>query len=222
MAIALVQAVYWNASFPLSIPIASTGAGNFIACLFSFESTGATITGVTDNVGNTYIQVPGAYLATTLGNGDIWYSKNSIAGATTIGVTCPTGTNSFTTIAEFSGVALTNPVDHVAQLDHSTNPGTGQETPILTTTNAGDLLLSVSRTSATHDTSISSPWAFLPSGSPIPDYFVYSIAPGAPGTYQGIYAPGVPQTFYSVAASFLPPSSGPNAAVRTGMFLVFP
>lgn len=95
----------------------STGAGNTLI-VRALMSKGATITAITDNAtggSNPYTQCPGVYTNATDGLGgalDIWYAKNTKAGATTITITyggSPAG--AITYVDEWADLDPTNPFD---------------------------------------------------------------------------------------------------------------
>ena len=103
--------------------IPATGSGNLIVVGFQGDSSngsGVTVGTITDNVGNSYAEA-GAARAIDAAEGDmvdIWYAKNSQAGATSITIT-PSAivSGSAAVIWEFSGADLTSPLDQVAVLN---------------------------------------------------------------------------------------------------------
>jgi hypothetical protein len=106
---------------PCTIP--ATGAGNMIVVgiqLGGGVNTSTTISRITDNSGNVYAEAGAARSFDTgaLTVGDIWYAKNSVAGATSITITpSSTVSNSYAVIWEFSGADPTAPLDTSAVLD---------------------------------------------------------------------------------------------------------
>jgi hypothetical protein len=120
----------------------ATGTGNLlVVCLQNYLGTSPTTTSITDNAGNTYVQV-----ASSLGSGnsvqsEIWYAANSIAGATSL--TCnSSGTyhQLMVEFFEFSGAATTSPADTATftTFAGSSGPTVGNITPSQT----GEVLVS--------------------------------------------------------------------------------
>jgi hypothetical protein len=133
--IALVQVTSCGPQiFPTSTcSITSTGAGHLIVVgiqIGSGVSTSTTIATVTDNAGNAYAEANSttsvlsggtSSRSVDAGSGsvvDIWYARNSVAGATSLTIT-PSATisNAGAVIWEFSGVDTTAPLDQVAVLN---------------------------------------------------------------------------------------------------------
>jgi len=136
-----------------SLTIPATGSGHLIAVALMFN--GATsVSSVSDNAGNTYVSA-GVRAVSGPASVEIWYAQNSIAGATVI---TPNFVNAPTSVEitewEVSGV-LALPPD-------GTNTATGTMTlnntpgPPVTTTMAGDLVISVMLALDTNLTAISS------------------------------------------------------------------
>jgi hypothetical protein len=109
-------------TFPgTSCTITATGSGHLI--VVGWQSAGGdlktTMSSVTDNVGNTYVEAGAARsvdAAETDWN-DIWYAKNCTAGATSIVITPSTSDTGGVVIWEFSGVDGDAPLDQTATLN---------------------------------------------------------------------------------------------------------
>jgi hypothetical protein len=99
---------------------------------------------MTDNVGNTYAQIPNAMsvYSTTMMK-DLWYVKNTRAGATAITITPnPNGNNGAAVIWEFAGVDTVSPIDRVAVLN--TQPASSSPVGASVTTSVpGALVISL-------------------------------------------------------------------------------
>lgn len=141
----------------VSITITSSTAGNLLAvdidCLIENPSDTLSVSGVTDNKGQTWSKATGAagsylysgaYPAIT----DIWYFPNSAAGVTTVTVTF-TGTgvgtdtiSTFCEVSEITGCATSSPVDAVASLSNATSTTVALSASV-TTTLAQDFILTV-------------------------------------------------------------------------------
>jgi hypothetical protein len=135
-----------------SLTIPATGTGNLIAVALMFNGM-TSVASVSDNAGNTYVSA-GARAATGSNSVEIWYAQKSVAGATVITptfVSAPTAEE--ITTWEVSGV-LSMPPD-------AKNIATGTVTlnntpgPAVTTTQAGDFVISVLFAINTNFTAIS-------------------------------------------------------------------
>jgi hypothetical protein len=116
----------------------SNDAGNLLVIAIFLENATDSVTSVTDTKGNTWVP------AITKANGMvIYYAANCAASAGTNTVTVViNNSNRVDTLAdEYTGVALTSPVDATAQGTLSTNPTSGN----LTTTVTGDLIYGFSQ-----------------------------------------------------------------------------
>jgi hypothetical protein len=132
--------------------IPATSGGNLIVMGWQAGgmSTSTNIISVTDNAGNNYSEAGAAKSidAATRSVVDIWYTSNSVGGATSLTVT-PSAqvANGAVTIWEFSGlVSGVNPLEAVATL--SSQPAT--LSPVgapVTTSGAGDLIISLAAVS---------------------------------------------------------------------------
>lgn len=100
-------------------PIPATGQGHLIVVGWQIgdnANTSNTIKSMTDNVGNVYSEVPGARSVNTSSSdvADIWYAKNSLAGATTLTINPNSPvTKGGAVIWEFSGADPVAPIDQV-------------------------------------------------------------------------------------------------------------
>lgn len=121
----------------------STLAGSTIIIPMALAA-GNTVTSITDNVGNTYIQCASAYInnATPAGAAlDIWYCKNATAGATTITPTVSGGAYGIWAI-EGRGLSTTAPF----QIANGVYSGTSSSTitgAAVTTTSAAELIVGI-------------------------------------------------------------------------------
>jgi len=126
--------------------IPSTGSGNLL--VVGWASTGGagstTITSVTDNAGNSYVEVQPVRATDTNVNdmGDVWYAKNSASGATVLTITPnPSGTSGTAVIWEFSGIDTTSPLDQTAVLDSQAATSTPSGAAV--TVPANELIVSI-------------------------------------------------------------------------------
>jgi uncharacterized protein (TIGR03437 family) len=110
-----------SGAFPTTTcTIPATGSGNLIVVAWSsVYLTTPTISTIIDNVGNTYSQAGNARsFDGTNGMVDIWYAKNSKAGAGTLTITpSPSGNSGAAVIWEFSNVDTAAPLDQTAVLN---------------------------------------------------------------------------------------------------------
>ena len=125
--------------FPTSAcTVPATGSGDLIVVgiqLGGGASTSTIIATVTDNAGNAYAEAGGARSVDTAGGSvaDIWYARNSRAGATTITIS-PNSTfsNAGAVIWEFSGANTTAPLDGVGVLNSQASNATPAGAPVTT------------------------------------------------------------------------------------------
>lgn len=125
--IALVQvATCGSGAFPATIcTIPATGSGHLIVVAWSSAwGSAPAISGVTDNAQNVYAEAGNARAVLSSSDMvDIWYAKNSAAGATSITITPnPAGTSGAAVIWEFSNADTASPLDQTAVLN--TQPAT--------------------------------------------------------------------------------------------------
>lgn len=135
-----------SGAFPATTcSIPATGSGHLIVVGWaSTAGSSPTISSVTDNAGNTYLEAGSARAVNTAQNRmvDIWYSRNSNAGATTLTITPnPAGSTGVAVVWEFSNTDTAAPLDQTSVLNTqpATTPATGAP---ITTTSAGELIIS--------------------------------------------------------------------------------
>jgi hypothetical protein len=123
------------------ITIGASGAGHLIVVGVETGTNGA-VTSITDDAGNTYTQMVRAVntsASPTFGV-ELWFAKDSHAGATKLGVTAAT-VNSIV-VWEAANISTTNPVDTQAKLDNQA----ASTTPLgaaITTAAPGELVIVV-------------------------------------------------------------------------------
>src|SRR5260370_1144790 len=101
----------------------------------------ATITSVTDTLGNTFTPATALATNTNLGLGEqIWYAPANASGADTVIINLSQTANVHLIIAEYSGVATANPIDVVAVSNSGATAGTAVDSGSVTTLASGDLL----------------------------------------------------------------------------------
>ena len=122
-----------SATFP-----GNTRAGDLII-VHTRTNVGATITSLTDTLGNTYtLAVDNSFTDSTQVNATLWYAKNILAGADTVTAAfSATGSNRAIAIHEFSGLNIANPLDQVTS---STGSGMSLSTSNVTTLAPNELL----------------------------------------------------------------------------------
>ena len=127
------------ATFPGSCTIPATGSGHLI--VVGWQTTNGvnlatTISSMTDNAGNTYVEAGAARSVDTavIDWNDIWYAKNSTAGATSVVITPSASvTSAAVVIWEFSGVDGTAPLDQTATLNSQAASATPSGAPVTIT-----------------------------------------------------------------------------------------
>lgn len=146
MAIAFATGVVKNAT---ASPAATTGlspvAGNLIVVYMGMDAGSNTITGVSDNKGNTYVQIPGMSLSGASGGAtlDAWYTVVTIPGASfTINVAFNAATSNMNVIAQlFTGFIGTPTLDKVKSTDNASAVTTMTSGATAATTRAVELVV---------------------------------------------------------------------------------
>jgi hypothetical protein len=189
-------------SFPGSCVIPATGSGNLIVVGWQVgagSNTTTTVSSMSDNASNTYAEAGAAKAVNSTGDiVDLWYAKNSKAGATSLTVTPSASvTNTALVVWEFAGADTNSPLDQTAVL--SNQPGTlNVSAPTVTTSSTGQLVISLTQVSGnvtgvgsgfTNDaTLLGNGWAHL----------VTSV----PGTYGATWTQNISGTYCASTVSF--------------------
>jgi hypothetical protein len=177
-----------------SLTIPPTGSGNLIALAIMFNGN-TSVTGVTDSAGNTYVSA-GARAVDGALSTEIWYAVNSSPGATTL---TPTFAGSPTHVEvsewEVSGLANTAPdakATSSGAVTLANTPG-----PAVTTTQAGDFVVSVLFANSSNFTSITSGNAFTDDFTTFGNGWAHLTSNSAsPGTYQASWTTAAPAGIY--------------------------
>lgn len=203
------------AKFPgTNCTIPSTSAGNLIVMGWQARgvSPSTNIVRVTDNAGNNYSEA-GAAKSIDTGTGsvvDIWYTSNSLAGATTLTVTpsAPVA-NGAVMIWEFSGlVSGTNPLEATATLSNQP-PTFSPVGASVNTSRAGDLVISLAAVSG-KATGIATGNSFS-TDSPLDGNGWAHLIVESSGTYQAGWTKSSSGTYASSTVAFRAsvPGGGP-------------
>jgi hypothetical protein len=212
MAITRIQdASSSGAASTKTVTISASGSGNLLVAIFVNRDQNTTVTSITDNAGNTYAQASGAYATNFQTTTDIWYAKNSVAGATTVtfnSTPAPSFNEGVCTIVEYSGVDTITPIDAIG----STINGGAFTTPAFTApiinNNSNSVILSAVDVSDNTITGVANgSWVELPSVTPIVDHVIVEFFPGATGTFSTNCTPSVSNRFSSSSIAFQPASS---------------
>ena len=192
-------------TFPMSTcTIPATGSGNLI--VVGWQSgpgvyTPVTISGMTDNVGNTYVEA-GAALSVDSSSGslaDLWYAKNSVSGATTLTITPSSNVpNSAAVIWEFLGADLSAPLDQTAVLN-SQAASAAPAGAAVTTSAGNDVVISLA--TAGNVTGIYSGSAFTSDSTVEGAGWAHSITSSA-GTYAAEWNQSPAGTYASSTVAF--------------------
>ena len=181
---------------------AASGTGNLLVVGMQFVNTGVTIASVTDNVGNVYTEAAGSHSVDTASNwaSDIWYAKNSIAGATTISVTASAAVSGFATVIwEFSGADPSSPLDQASALNNQPSNSVSQG-PSVTTTSASEAIVALSA-GAGQITGIASGNPFTNDSLAVGRGWAHLVTTSA-GTYSASWSANPAGTYASSAVSF--------------------
>ncbi len=125
--------------------IPSTGGGNLIVVAWSSNGgTTPVIAGLADNAQNTYVEAGNARAVDSSNDMvDIWFAKNSAAGATTLTITPnPSGNQGAAVIWEFTNADTSSPWDQTSVLNSQPATTSPTSAPV-TTSAAGDVIVSV-------------------------------------------------------------------------------
>ena len=186
-----IQTVNADPGFTNPVTIAATGSGHLI--VIGATPTGAGITSITDNVGNTYVQAPGALSTSGSFHTDVWYAKNSIPGATAVTFV---GSIFRVSISEYSGADTSAPLASASNLSTFGSP----VSPSLTIADPNGLLFVVGSTISSDLSGTSAPWENLRNGG---SGTMADFLPGAAGTYNANFIPSTSQGYFSSGAIFV-------------------
>ena len=193
------------ATFPGSCTIPATGSGHLI--VVGWQTTNGvnlatTISSMTDNAGNTYVEAGAARSVDTavIDWNDIWYAKNSTAGATSVVITPSASvTSAAVVIWEFSGVDGTAPLDQTATLNSQAASATPSGAPV-TITGPNEVLVSLADV-ATSLTGIYSGNPFVNDSTLLENGWAHYIT-SSTGTYFAQWNQNQAGTYGSSTASF--------------------
>ena len=198
-------------TFPSTCTIPATGSGNLIVVGFETDvsNTTTTISSITDNASDAYAEAGAARAvdASLLTVTDLWYAKNSVAGATTVTITPSSSINGVVVIWEFSGIDRISPLDQTAVLN-SQPATTAVSGSTVTTTSASEVIISIADVSNSL-TGITSGNAFTNDSTAFASGWAHLIT-STTGTYAAQWIQNSAGTYDSSTASFKAASSGPN------------
>lgn len=137
----------------ISLTIPSTGSGNLIAVALMFN--GATsVASISDNAGNTYVSA-GAHGTQGIMSTEIWYAVTSAQGATAITPKF-VGSPTHVEITEWEVSGLSAAAPDAKGITGGTLTLNNTPGPAVTTTHAGDFIISVMFAASTNLTSMTS------------------------------------------------------------------
>jgi hypothetical protein len=205
-------------TFPSSsCTIPSTGSGNLLVVAWASGSGGdaTTITGITDNAGNLYAEAGNARSSDTGGNemADIWYAKNSTAGATTVTVNASPSGSGAAVIWEFSGADPNSPLDQTGVLNSQAATTTPTGAPV-TTTSPSEVVISVANVEGSV-TGIHSGNSFTNDSTVSGEGWAHFITTSS-GAYSAEWNTSTSGTYCSSTASFTVASAGGGACDLNG------
>jgi len=202
-------------AFPGTCTIPATGAGHLIVVGLQFGAhvdTSITFNSITDTAGNVYAEAGAARSIDAAAGSvvDIWYAKNSIAGATTLTITPSTAlaggvAGAGAVIWEFSGADTTAPLDQTSVLN--SQPSTAAPSGAsVSTSSAGELIISLAAV-AGDITGISAGNSFTSDSTIKVNGWAHLIA-ASPGPYSAQWVESPAGTYASSSASFKVAASG--------------
>ncbi|MBZ5634655.1 MAG: hypothetical protein LAO55_16150 [Acidobacteriia bacterium] len=182
--------------------IPATSSGNLIVVGIQKGMAGGaaiTVASVTDNAGNVYAEAGAARATVSIGYvGDIWYAKNSVAGATSVTVAFSQSVSQAgAVIWEFSGADQTAPLGQTAVLNDQP-ASTNVSGAVVTTTSTGELVVSIA---AVSDSVTGSTNAFINDSALMTNGWAHLIA-SAPGLYGAQWNQAVAGTYCTSTVSF--------------------
>jgi hypothetical protein len=190
-------------NFASSLKVPATGSGNLIAVAIMFNGA-TTVTGVSDNAGNTYVSAHARAVLSNL-SVEIWYAVNSNPGATVI---TPAFAGPLTheeiTEWEVSGLSTGAPDASNASAGKVTTnniPGAA-----VTTTQASDFIVAIMFAGSTNITGMSSGSAFTSDFTTDGNGWAHLTSNSAnPGTYQpSWYTPTILGGYLASTVAFAP------------------
>ena len=198
--------------------IPSTGSGNLIVVGFQADSSNGSavvLSTISDNARNTYAEA-GAARAIDAAEGDmvdIWYARNSAAGATSITIAPSASVSgSAAVIWEFSGADLTSPLDQTAVLNSQPATSTPSGASV-TTVSQNEAVISIADVAHTL-TGIASGNAFTADSTLLGNGWARLVT-SSPGTYSPQWTQNAAGTYASSTVSFKAASSGGNLSLPT-------
>ena len=193
---------------PATITATSSGNALVLAIDINGNNTVASVTGCTTS----WTQVPSAYSVSLGGGADVWTNGSPAAGCTSVTVT--TSGNAYSITAyELSGRDNSNLADQVATLSHQTgvpNPSG----PAVTTSTAGEFIISILTQNMSDVTAISSPWTFdLHDAGWGPGFGSY--AASGTGTFTPSWTTSGTGEFGGTTVSIRPAAAGPSITITS-------
>lgn len=204
--------------------ISATGSGHLVVLGIGFSQNGGgtiVVSSVTDNAGNSYAAVPGSFSRNgSNGTSDIWYAKNSAAGATSITVTFNATVDTYLVLYEFSGVNTSTPVDTGTGSSGNTGLGSAIQTSAITPALSNELLISILFTNNAESSSVNAPWTGFEAvlGSGRSSFVAYYINPPVSSQQATVNTDNVGGQYTSSSAAFKPAVATHK---KNSMFLVF-
>jgi hypothetical protein len=192
-----------NGSTTATVTTAPVGAGHLLIIpIVIYASTASSIVSVTDNAGNNYVS-GGALCSAGSGNNsvgtDVWYAKNTTAGATMVSVTFSANRGAVVWLLEVAGADPAAPLEASAKVQL---PGAATApAPSVSTTSAHAVVVSVIGTTNGNVTSLQngSPFTMFPlqSGNDA----AYDLV-NAPGSYGAVWNEGAQSNDCASTAAF--------------------
>jgi hypothetical protein len=165
-------------------------------------NTSTVISGVSDNVGNIYVEAGAARSIDTAAGSvaDIWYSVNAIAGTTAVAIATGSNvTNGAAVIWEFTGPGAAVSLDGTAVLNSQAASSSPQGAP-LTASSANEVIVSLASVTG-NITGVVSGNPFIADSALNGNGWAHLITPAA-GLYSARWAQSSSGTYSSSTASF--------------------
>jgi hypothetical protein len=200
------------ASFPgTPCTIPASGKGHLLVVGLQAGSgaiTSTTISSITDNVGNSFVEAAGARSVDAAAGSlvDIWYARNAAAGSTTIMIN-PVASlqNTGVVIWELSGADPNAPLDQASALNSQPSSASPLGAPVVTQS-ANEVVLSLAAV-AGNVTGIASGNSFIADSALKGNGWAHLITTSA-GTYSAAWVQNPPGTYSASTVSFIAAASG--------------
>lgn len=199
---------FFNAS-PISLTPVTVSAGNLLVLDLAASASVGHPTTVTDDKGDSWVEVPNTFCTQSPQTTDLWYAPNAVGGSTTITVTFTTasGNNAEIHLSEISGADTSAPLvsGSGATLSTTASPTTVS----LTADASGEILYTMTAGNALALTGVlTANWVGFATNTKTPSITATYINPPLSAQHSDL-SPITSQAFCSSGAVFTPTAAPP-------------